>query len=353
MSESKKNTKADNEKANSESSEEVTRDQKKASIESEAPDAQTFEASAGDQKNLNMQESAGIEDKKNREFGDQKDDEQGDAAEPYASLGGGGKDTGSGNGDDGDKFRGKEKEYDPEKRMPFLQHLEELRWTIIRSLVSIALLSAVCYFFSRQIIEILRYPGPKDMKLIFLSPTEGFMIYIKVAIFSGLILSLPYIAYEFWKFIVPGLLEKEKKLVRPIAFYTVLCFVVGAAFAYFLIIPFGLKFLMSFQTDFMEATITIGKYIGFVVTLLLVFGVIFELPVLAFLLTHIGLLTPQFLREKRRYGIVIIFIVAAILTPPDAFTQLMLAFPLMLLYEVSIWVSAAVHKKKASRAVGV
>ncbi len=257
--------------------------------------------------------------------------------------------TPAGSGGNGGHRKKKEKYDDPEKRMPFLDHLEELRWTIIRSLVAIALASAGCYFFSRQIIEILRYPGPKDMVLIFLSPTEGFMIYIKVSIFAGLVVALPYVAYQFWKFIVPGLLEKERRLVRPIVFYTVICFLSGAAFAYFVIIPFGLKFLMSFQTDFLEANITIGKYLGFVVTLLLVFGVVFELPVLAYLLTHIGLLTPEFLRSKRRYGIVIIFIVAAILTPPDAFTQIMLAIPLILLYEISIWVSASVRKKKKAQ----
>ena len=119
-----------------------------------------------------------------------------------------------------------------------------------------------------------------------------------------------------------------------------------ATFASFIIIPFGLKFLLGFQTDFLAANITIGKYLGFVVTIILVFGVVFELPVLSFFLTKIGLLTPQFLKRNRRYGIVLIFIGAAVLTPPDVFTQLMLAGPLILLYEVSIWVSKAVLKKK-------
>lgn len=175
------------------------------------------------------------------------------------------------------------------------------------------------------------------------------MIYIKVSIFAGLVVALPYVAYQFWKFIVPGLLDKERKLVLPIAFFTTVCFLVGASFAYFVIIRFGLNFLLSFQTDYLVANITIGKYLGFVVTLLLVFGVVFELPVLAFFLTKIGILTPRFLREKRRYGIVIIFIGAALLTPPDIFTQLMLAGPLILLYEVSIWVSKSVYKEKLEK----
>jgi sec-independent protein translocase protein TatC len=172
------------------------------------------------------------------------------------------------------------------------------------------------------------------------------MIYIKVSIFSGLVVALPFVAYQFWKFVVPGLLEKEKKLVPSIVFFTTLCFATGAAFAYLVIIPLGLKFLLSFQTDFLEATITIGKYLGFVVTIILVFGVVFELPVMSFILTKVGILTPEFLRSKRRYGIVIIFICAAVLTPPDIFTQLMLAGPLVILYEVSIWVSRMVSKKK-------
>lgn len=233
-----------------------------------------------------------------------------------------------------------------DKRMPFLDHLEELRWTILRSVIAILVGAIVCYFFSKQIVTFLRYPAPEDLKLIFLAPTEGFMVYLKVAIFSGIVLALPYVAYEFWKFVVPGLLEKERSLVLPIALFTTLCFVIGAAFAYLIIIPFGLRFLLGFQTDFLEATIAIGKYLGFVVTIILVFGVVFELPVLSFFLTKVGILSPQFLRSKRRYGIVLIFISAAALTPPDIFTQLMLAGPLIFLYEISIWVSKLVYQKK-------
>jgi sec-independent protein translocase protein TatC len=192
----------------------------------------------------------------------------------------------------------------------------------------------------------LRAPGPENLKLIFLSPTEGFMIYIKVSLFSGLVVSIPFVAYQFWKFIVPGLLERERKLVAPVVFFTTMCFAVGAAFAYYVIIPFGLRFLLSFQTDFLEANLTIGKYLGFVVTIILVFGVVFELPVLSFFLTKVGILTPEFLRAKRRYGIALIFIMAALLTPPDIFTQLMLAGPLIMLYEISIGVSRMVKRNE-------
>ena len=240
----------------------------------------------------------------------------------------------------------KSKKKSDEKKMPFLEHLEELRWTLMRSMIAILLGAIICFIFSKQLVDFLRMPGPDDLKLIYLSPTEGFMIYIKVALFSGLVVALPYVSYEFWKFVVPGLLSKERKLVPPIVFFTVFCFLLGGSFAYLVIIPFAMNFLLGFQTEYLEATITIGKYLGFVVTLILVFGVVFELPVLSFFLSKVGLLTPDFLRSKRRYGIVTIVIIAALLTPPDIFTQIMLAIPLIILYEISIYVSAAVVRKK-------
>lgn len=248
--------------------------------------------------------------------------------------------------DDDEQETGKKKSVNKEKKMPFLDHLEELRWTIMRSLVSVVITSIACYIFSKQIVDFLRQPAPEDFQLIYLSPTEGFMIYIKVSIYAGFVVAIPYIAFQLWQFIVPGLLEKERKYVPHIAFFTTVCFLAGAAFAYYLIVPFGLKFLLAFQTDYLSATIAIGKYLGFVVTLILVFGVVFELPVLAFFLSYIGLLTPEFLIKYRRYGIVIIFIAAALLTPPDVFTQVMLAGPLLILYEVSILVTKMVRKKK-------
>ena len=236
-----------------------------------------------------------------------------------------------------------------DKTMPFLDHLEELRWTLLRSISAIVIGAIVCFFFSEEIVTFLRNAGPADLKLIYLAPAEGFMTYIKVSIFSGLILTLPYVAWEFWRFIVPGLLDKERSLVPSIVFFTVLCFGIGAVFAFKVIIGLGLNFLLGFQTDFLEANITISKYLGFVVTLVLVFGVVFELPVLSYFLTRIGVLKPSFLKEKRAYGIVTIFIVAAMITPPDIFTQLMLAGPLILLYEISIWVSAFVYRRKRNR----
>jgi sec-independent protein translocase protein TatC len=185
--------------------------------------------------------------------------------------------------------------------------------------------------------------------LIFLKPTEGFLVYIKISVFVGIILSLPVIFYQLWKFIAPGLYKKERRYVPMIVFFSTFFFLTGAFFCYFLIIPFGLNFLLGFTTDQLEPTIQISEYLKFVTLLIMVFGIIFELPLLSYFLTKMELITPEFLRAKRRYGIVAIFIVAAILTPPDVITQLFLAGPLIILYEVSIWVSKLVVMRKAGK----
>jgi sec-independent protein translocase protein TatC len=252
-------------------------------------------------------------------------------------------------GDDDDDDEEEIPEDNPEKKMPFLEHLEELRWTLMRSLIAIVIGAIICFFFSEYIIAALKALAPEGkMTLVILGPTDGFITVVKVAMFSGLVLALPFVAYEFWKFVVPGLLQKEKKLVPPIVFFTVVCFLAGAAFAYFVILNFALDFLLNFL-DQTENMIAVGKYLGFVVTIILVFGVVFELPVLSFFLSSVGLLTPEFLRNNRRYGIVIIFIMAALLTPPDLSTQLLLAGPLIILYEISIWVSALVVRRKKEK----
>lgn len=226
-----------------------------------------------------------------------------------------------------------------EKVMPFLDHLEELRKRLIYSILSVVLLSMIAYFFSEHIMNFLLQPYPKDEKLIFLAPTEGFIVHIKVAVFAGIIFSLPVIFYQLWHFVAPGLYKKERKYVPLIVFYSSFFFLVGASFCYFVIIRYGLNFLLSFGSDKLEPTIQIKEYLKFVTLLIMVFGIIFELPLLSFFLTKMGILTPEFMRSKRRYGIVLIFIFAAILTPPDVVTQLFLAGPLILLYEISIWVS--------------
>ena len=252
----------------------------------------------------------------------------------------------------GQKEGEKKKKQKDEKRMPFLNHLEELRWCLIRSIVAIGVAAIGAFLFASYILNFLMRPYillPDELRrapMQYLSPAGGFMINIKVAVFAGLIIALPYVFYEIWKFIVPGLLNKERKFAPTFIIATTFCFLAGAAFAFLVILPFGLRFLSKFQSDWMVANLRIEDYLSFVTRVILAFGVVFELPVLSFLLTKMGLLTPQFLSSKRRYGIVLVFIIAAILTPPDPLTQMMMAAPLLVLYEISVIVSRLVVKKE-------
>jgi sec-independent protein translocase protein TatC len=234
------------------------------------------------------------------------------------------------------------------KEMPFLDHLEELRWRLIKSIVAVVISAIAIYFFSDKVLALLIKPyndaaaqlnKPNVQSLIFLTPTGGFMVRIKLSVFAGILVALPIIFYQLWQFIVPGLLEKEKKYVPTVVFFSTACFLIGALFCYFVVLRYGLRFLLGFETADLVATISINEYLQFVTMLLLVFGLIFEMPVLSFFLTKIGFVTPAFLRHYRRHGIVLMVILSALITPPDIFTQLLLAGPLILLYEISIVVS--------------
>jgi quinolinate synthase len=236
--------------------------------------------------------------------------------------------------------------------MPFLDHLEELRWRLIKCLVAVFLGAIVVYYFGNEAMELLVRPYnlvAKDHKLIFLEPTGAFMVYLEIAFFGGIIISLPVIFFQLWKFVAPGLYIRERSWVTAVIFVSTLSFLIGASFAYLFMVPIGLKFLLGYESQLLEATITVQKYLSFVLTLVFVSGLVFELPLIAFFLTKIGLLTPKFLREKRRYGIVINLTIAAILTPPDVMTQMLLAIPLIFLYEVSIWVSYFALRGKKSQ----
>jgi sec-independent protein translocase protein TatC len=231
-----------------------------------------------------------------------------------------------------------------ERVMSFLDHLEELRSRILKSLAAVGIATIICYFFAKHIIDFLTHPFPG--KLIFLAPSEAFVIYMKISFFAGLLVSLPIVSYQLWQFVVPGLLDKEKKYVPVIVIISTVLFLTGALFCYYVMIPIGLKFLLSFQTEDIVATITLYEYLKFVTMLMLVFGIVFELPLLSMFLTKINILTPSFLTKYRRHAIVVNFIVAAILTPPDVISQMLLAGPLLLLYEISIIVSKIVYKSK-------
>ena len=236
-----------------------------------------------------------------------------------------------------------------EVEMPFLDHLEELRWRIIKSLVAVFVFTIIAFFFSDQILKFLLI-STKHLKHQFqlqvLKVQTVFIIKLELAIITGVIFALPVIFYQLWAFVAPGLLENERKYVIPVIVFATISFIVGAAFAFFVIIPFALDFFLGLVPENVKNNIALDFYFGFVARLVLVFGIVFELPVVSLLLTKLGILTPKILRKYRRYAIVVIFILAAILTPPDPTTQLLLAIPLVLLYEVTIWISYFFYKKK-------
>jgi sec-independent protein translocase protein TatC len=255
-----------------------------------------------------------------------------------------------------------------EKAMPFLDHLEELRSRLIKSLLSVAFFAALSWFFIDHIFNFLVAPyrqaidlakaqiqNPSTLegvRLIFTNPTGGFMIYLKLAITVGILFSIPMLVYQLWQFIAPGLLLHERRIAVWVVFFTTLCFLAGALFCYYVVLKFGLSFLLTFQSDVLLPMVSIDEYFGFVTILIFVFGLVFEMPVIAYFLTKIGLLTPEFMRQKRRYGIVAIFVAAAVLTPStDAITLMLLAVPLLILYEISIWVSKVALPKEMKEAL--
>jgi sec-independent protein translocase protein TatC len=188
---------------------------------------------------------------------------------------------------------------------------------------------------------------PPDGKLIYTGLPEAFFTYLKVALLAGILLSVPILMYQLWMFIAPGLYNKEKRWVLPIVCLSSFFFMGGALFGYFVVFPFGFKFFMGFASDHIRALPSMKEYLGFSAKLLFAFGVVFEMPLFITFLAKLGIVDVKFLRTKRRYAILLFFVFAAILTPPDVITQIMMAGPLILLYEVSILGAKMFGKKKA------
>jgi len=236
------------------------------------------------------------------------------------------------------------------RELSFLDHLEELRSRIIKSLFSVLILSIVAYLFSEQLLNFLTSPLPADQQVYFMSPTEAFSTRIKISLIAGIIVSVPVIFYHLWKFVVPGLFAKEVKLIFPAVISSTIFFLIGAVFCFVMVLPMSIKFLMAFGTDKLKPMIQIKDYVSFVSYMTLAFGAVFELPVISFFLGRIGIISARTFIKGRKYAIVIILILSAVITPtPDAFTQLMLAGPLYFLYEVSIIVLKITAKKKAQK----
>lgn len=226
-------------------------------------------------------------------------------------------------------------------------HLVELRKRLGISVGVIFVMFFVCFGFWEPILAWMTSPLkevlPEGSDIIFTKVQEPFFTAIKVAFFAGLILSLPIIFWQFWLFVAPGLYDHEKKLVIPFVFFATAMFLSGAAFCYYVVVPFGYNFLINFGSQLFTALPSIGEYVGFFTKLLIAFGIAFELPVVTFFLAKIGLVTDKTLIGFFRYAIIFIFIFSALLTPPDVITQFLMAGPLILLYGFSILIAKSVN----------
>jgi len=249
-----------------------------------------------------------------------------------------------------DENKNNESVKNEKSEMGFLDHLEELRWRIIKALLGIVIGAAICGVFSDWIMNnVLLAPATKTnppLPLINLKPYGQVVLYMQVAIVCGIIISIPNIFYQLWKFIEPGLLPTERKYASKVTFFTSICFLSGIAFAYFIMLPTALGFFAEFGTQSIANNIAVDEYFGFIISVMIAAGIVFELPMVSFFLARIGILTPAFMRKYRKHAFVIILILAGILTPsPDITSQLLLGVPLLILYEISIFIAKVAQKK--------
>lgn len=275
--------------------------------------------------------------------------------------------------------------------MTLVEHLDELRSRMIYSLIVLFSIALLAYFFRVQVLEVLARPlgggyflprsqipallealrqffqgegasyfTPQQIEallatfqrllymqsgLIFIHPTEAFFAYIKLAFFTGLLLGAPFILYQVWRYIVPALYEHEKRYFRSSVAFGTLLFFAGVAFAFIVVLPLGIRFLIRIGGPQLQAVFTIGNYISFSMIFLLTFGLVFELPIVIYVLVKLGIVSRAALRAKRKYILVGAFAVAALLTPPDPFTQMVMAIPLLLLYELSIFLARFAERR--------
>lgn len=239
------------------------------------------------------------------------------------------------------------------QKMSFIEHLEELRRRLIICLVAVGAGFIVSYTVKERLFRILAQPlvaaMPPGERMIFTGLPEAFFCYIKVAIVSGIILAVPVIMYQMWHFVAPGLYSRERRFMLALVVLSCLFFACGVLFGYFVVFPFAFKYLMSFGSDIVRPLPAMSQYLSLSTALLLAFGFGFELPLVLTVLSQVGLISAGFLTRNRKYAILLAFVAGAILTPtPDAINQLLLAGPLLALYEIGIW-GARVFGKKAEK----
>ncbi len=236
------------------------------------------------------------------------------------------------------------------QEMSFLDHLEELRIRLFKIIVGILITTIIAFFVSDYIMDFLIIPAKKiqpPLPLQVLTVQGMFMLKLEVSLITGIVMAIPIIVYQIWAFIAPGLYPHEKRYFPYVITTTTLLFFLGISFAYFLVIPLAIQFLTQIGADYAKFNVSINAYLSFIIRLSLLFGMIFEMPALSFILGKLGLISSNFLKKYRRHSIVVIFLIAAIFTPPDIFTQILMAIPLVILYEVSIFIVKGVEKRRA------
>ena len=237
--------------------------------------------------------------------------------------------------------------------MPFLDHLEELRWRILYSLIALVVGSIIGFLVVVEfdVLALLIAPVepylPEGKKLVYLSPADPFFLTLKLAVLLGFLLALPVLVYQIWAFVAPALHRDERRVIVPAFYLGLLLFVAGAALAYYAALPVTLKFFTSFQTGSLEPNLVVGPYLALVVRMLLAFGAVFELPIVVLILSAFGVVDPAMLRSKRRHAIVVFAVLASIITPGDVvILTLFLMVPLLLLYELSIGLSSMMERRR-------
>ena len=259
-----------------------------------------------------------------------------------------------------------------DKKLPFIEHLTELRSRIIVSIIVVAVFFGVLFYYSEYLYNLIILPMKsklvlqssfpffnfvpteiKDASLIVTAPGERFWMHIKISVAGAIVLSLPVILYQVWKFVAPGLFPHEKRYLGPFVVVSSIFFIIGAAFCFIVVLPFALGFLLEYkmdQTQDLKTLISIGEYINFTLKFILSFGAVFELPIVILLLTKMGIVTPAMLSKNRKYAVLIAFILAAILTPTgDAFNLMLMAVPILILYEVGILASRFAANLKSKK----
>ncbi len=237
-----------------------------------------------------------------------------------------------------------------ESKMSFIAHLGELRGRLLKCLVAVGIGFIGSYFFKEELFQVLSRPLLKIMgekgTMIFTGVPEPFFVYLKVSLVASIFFSAPVILYEIWAFVAPGLYSQERRYVVPFVFFSSLLFLGGTLFAYYVVCPLGFKFLLGFAANNIQPMLAIKEYFSFSTKLLLAFGFVFELPLFIIFLSKAGIVSPQTLARQRKYVILLIFAVAAFLTPPDVATQFMMAGPLFALFEIGILMARIFGRKE-------